>query len=462
MKSVLLFLYFFLSIITVQAQQILTPEQFLTLVKKYHPVAQQASVGIEIAKAEFTMAQGRFDPAFQSELSRKELGGLLYYDQQITELKVPTWFGADLVAGIETLKGERTSATDTKGNSSYFGLSLPLVKGLVIDKRRAALQQAKVFQQLSVHEQAIVLNDLGYEAAKAYWNWWQQYHAWQLFENAVNNAMQRLNFVKKAFELGDRPAIDTVEALTQLQAFQIRQSELLLELNNARLDVSTFLWQQNNESYLLPETVLPLALPVFSPSIQLDSLMQQVLLHPELQQYSSKLKSLDIEKRLKFQSLLPSVYVKYNQLTTSHDVIKNLSTPWLQNTYRYGLAISVPLRLSEGRGEYKQSKLKIEQTRLETLNKRVLLQTKLQQKYNEWRQVKEQVILQQNAIVSLTALRRGEETKFLNGESSLFLINARELKMIEAQQKLIELQGKEQKAAAATLWAAGLLLNAQR
>ena len=67
--------------------------------------------------------------------------------------------------------------------------------------------------------------------------------------------------------------------------------------------------------------------------------------------------------------------------------------------------------------------------------------------------------MQQQAVQSYATLQRGEEIKFSNGESSLFLVNARELKTLEARQKLIELQGKEQKAVANTLWAAGTLIN---
>ena len=68
-----------------------------------------------------------------------------------------------------------------------------------------------------------------------------------------------------------------------------------------------------------------------------------------------------------------------------------------------------------------------------------------------------QIILQQQAIASYAQLQRGEEIRFQNGESSLFLITSREQKTIEARQKLVELQSKEQKARAGVLWAAGAL-----
>jgi outer membrane protein TolC len=335
-----------------------------------------------------------------------------------------------------------------------------VAKGLLMDARRAALQQAKIFQQLSVQEQRTIINNLLFEAAKAYWMWWQQYQVQVLFGQAIKNAEQRFRLVKTAFQIGERPAIDTIEALAQLQSFQIRASELQLEVSNTQLDVNVFLWQENGEAYSLPQAVTPQQqMPALLENMQMDKLLQNVQLHPDLQQYRFKLEALQVEKRLKFQSLLPSVYLKYNQLNKSHSLQKSFSTPWLENNFRYGVAVSIPLRLSEGRGEYRKAKLKIEQTELEQINKQILLQTKLRQYYNEWRGLRQQIALQQQAIQSYAALQRGEEVKFTNGESSLFLVNSRELKTLEAQQKLIELQGKEQKAVASALWAAGTMAN---
>ena len=55
-------------------------------------------------------------------------------------------------------------------------------------------------------------------------------------------------------------------------------------------------------------------------------------------------------------------------------------------------------------------------------------------------------------------LQRGEEIRFQAGESSLFLINARENKALEALQKLQELKAKFFKTENMLQWAAGNLL----
>lgn len=60
-------------------------------------------------------------------------------------------------------------------------------------------------------------------------------------------------------------------------------------------------------------------------------------------------------------------------------------------------------------------------------------------------------------FANYTSLLRQEDFKFQNGESSLFLVNSRENKLIETAQKLVELRIKYQKAYYATQWAGGLL-----
>ncbi|HEU0112228.1 MAG TPA: hypothetical protein VFQ73_15245 [Flavisolibacter sp.] len=66
-------------------------------------------------------------------------------------------------------------------------------------------------------------------------------------------------------------------------------------------------------------------------------------------------------------------------------------------------------------------------------------------------------MLQDNLVRNFSGLQRAEETRFSNGESNLFLINARELKTIESEQKLIELKSKNRMAYVKLQWSAGLL-----
>jgi outer membrane protein TolC len=443
----------------------LSAEQVMEIVKQFHPVARQADIFIEKAKADVTIARGMFDPVFKNESAQKTFDGTDYYLYNRPEISIPTWFGIEVNTGLEKLSGSRTSPEESLGETSYFGVSIPLAKNLLMDKRRAALQSAKIYRSASEAEKRNMLNNLLLDAMKSYWAWTQQYQAYKILTDAVVVNEKRVQLVKTAFLLGDRPAIDTTEALTQLQNFQLLQSQAWLDFQNAGLDLSVYLWTAGTQPYNLPETVIPAEdLQTLNPDAAIIPDLNNLLSvartnHPELILYNYKLDVLSIEKKLKFQELLPAVNFRYNQLGKGYDIVKTATGPLFENNFQYGLSLGIPLRLSQGRGEYRKAKLKISETQLQQSQKLLQIENKVKSYYNELTILKSQIALQEKAYKNYYALQRGEETRFQAGESSLFLINARENKTLEALQKLQELKAKFYKTENMLQWAAGNLLQ---
>jgi outer membrane protein TolC len=441
----------------------LSAKQVMEIVKQFHPVAMQADIFIEKAKADVTIAKGMFDPVLKNESAQKTFDGTDYYYYNRPELSIPTWFGVEVTAGLEYLSGNRTDPVDTKGETSYFGISVPLAKNLVMDKRRAALQTAKIFREASTIEKRNILNNLLLDAMKTYWNWVQQFQVYKILTDAVKVNEKRVELVKMAYQLGDRPAIDTTEALTQLQNFELLKSQAWLDFQNTGLELSVFLWTADTQPYNLPISVIPgddLQLSgiadVTIPELNnlLDAARKN---HPELIIYNYKLDVLGVEKKLKFQDLLPTINFRYNQLGKGYDVLKTATGPLFENNFQYGLSFGIPLRLSQGRGEYRKAKLKITETELQQSQKQLQIENKVRSYFNELLTLKSQVSLQEKAYKNYFALQKGEEIRFQAGESSLFLINARENKTLEALQKLQELKAKYFKTENALRWAAGQL-----
>jgi outer membrane protein TolC len=443
----------------------LSSEQVMQIVKQFHPVAKQASLLIEKAKADIIIAKGGFDPLFNNTTSQKTFDGTDYYKYSRPELTLPTWFGVEVTAGLENLSGNRTDPTETTGETSFFGVSVPLAKNLLMDKRRAALQTAKIFRQASEVERRNILNNLLLEAIKNYWYWVQHFQVYKILNNAVQVNEKRVALVKTGVNLGDRPAIDTTEAITQLQNFQVLRENAWMQFQNAGLELSVFLWAENDKPVVLPADIIPAkenalqnissaSLPV------LNELLEAALNnHPELMLYNYKLDALQVEKKLKFQELLPVFNFRYNQLGKGYDVLKTATGPLFENNFQYGISFGIPLRLSAGRGEYRKAKLKITETQLSQNLKQVQVENKVKSYFNELVALKTQVAVQEKAYENFLRLLRAEETRFQIGESSLFLINARENKALEALQKLQELKTKYLVSLNALQWAAGLLVS---
>lgn len=455
MKKTYLVLLVLCSVCSVFAQnKVITLAQFIQQVKQYHPVAKQANLLVAKASAEILMAKGAFDPTINFDAANKTLDEKNYYYYTNPELKLPLPVG-DIKNGVENNGGDRLSSEITAGKSSYFGVEVPLAKGLLIDKRRAALQMAKVYKKQSEQEQLMILNNLLFDAYIAYTHWQTMYQQYEVYNNFVTLSSNRLRLVRIAAQNGDRSAMDTLEALTQLQQYQIQQTEAYTKLMNARLDVSNYLWNEKDSAVNMSDDYIPAVTAQETASINTESLVNNALLQsPAVQYYNFKLDGLNIERKLKKQNLLPYINAKANLLNKDYAVFNGFSTATLQNNYKWGIDFKFPLFIREGRGEVKKATIKIQETQLELNNKKQQIQTKILSYYNEYLQLQKQIALAKQSQNNYNSLYKNELLKFNNGESSLFLVNSRESKLLEAQQKLIELQFKHTKAKYAIDWAA--------
>lgn len=456
--------YFILAYFKTYAQQksdlhILSIEEFINIVRLYHPIVKQADINIQMAKANLLSARGGFDPSFYVNNEQKTFDGKNYYNYTNPELKIPTWYGIEVKVGLENNSGQFLNSEATSGQTSYVGLSVPLAKNLFIDKRRATLQQSKIFINLSNADRLNTINDIMFDAYAAYYNWVKEFQLYNNITEAVKVNEARFGLVKIGYRQGDRPAIDTIEALAQLQNFQYLQSESLMKYKNAALEISNFLWIENNTPYTLNDEIPQITASLVDKPVPIvDELLYTASVnHPKLKMFDYKLASLEIERKLKFQSLLPTVNLKTNLLNKGYSVLKNASIPFYENNYKFGLDIGVPLFFREGRGGYKVAKLKIQQNEFELSMQQLEISNKIKYYYNEVVGLKQQIQISENIYKNNQLLFKGEDTRFKGGESTLFLLNSRENKVLETFQKLIELRFKLNKSLVALQWAAGQL-----
>lgn len=439
---------------------ILPVESFIEQVRQFHPVAKQANLVVEKAAANLLTAKGSFDPRFQLNADRKTLDGTNYYQYNNPEIKIPTPIGINVKAGFEKSNGQYINPELTKGIASYMGIEIPLLNGLLIDKKRAGLQQAKIYENQSKQERLAMINDLLFDAYMAYWQWAGSYQLYKTYNNYVNVSANRVRLIRLSFLNGDRAMMDTIEAYAQLQSFQLMQTEALLELKNRALDLSQFLWTEEANPYLIPDSYIPdtTQFEMQIPIKDIKELSAQLLqTHPELRGYQYKLESLEVARKLKFQNLLPVVNLRANLLSKDYFNYKGFNAAYLENNYKLGVTIEMPLLLRQGRGEYKNAQIKIQEVNLQRIDKLWQLTNKVSQYYNEARLRQEQILVALSMFQNYNLLLKNEELKFSQGESTLFVINSRENKALEMQQKLIELRIKYLKSVYAIDWSSGVI-----
>jgi outer membrane protein TolC len=443
-----------------QDKKLFTVEEFIQIIKQSHPVAKQANLQIKMAEAELLAAKGGFDPALAVDADRKTFDGKNYYFHTNPEIKVPTPIGVDFKTGVESNGGNNLSSELTSGRSSYAGLEVALAKGLLIDKRRAALQQAKIFRSQSEQERLRILNDLLFDAYMSYWQWAGAYQLYSVYNKFLSISNDRLRLVKIAYQNGDRAWADSVEAYTQVQNFEILQADAAVKLNMAIYDLSNYLWLRDDSAFILPPQFVPdtVAFAINKYSASLNDIVQRASTeNPTIRSYNYKLDALEVERKLKFQNLLPVLNVKANVLNKDYYALKGFNGVLLENNYKWGVDFKLPLFLREGRGQYKQAKIKITETNLQLNAKRWEVENKVRNYFTEANLLQQQLVTIQSAYNNYNTLLKTEVLKFNNGESSLFVVNTRENKLIETLQKQVELRVKYFKAVYAVDWAAGLL-----
>ncbi|MFM7357664.1 MAG: TolC family protein [Sediminibacterium sp.] len=440
--------------------EILSLPNVLEWVRKYHPVARQAVLITERADAELTAARGAFDPVVGYDVNRKTFDGQNYYNYSNGELQVPFAAPVTLRTGLENTRGLFANPELSIGRMSYFGIEVPLANGLLIDKRRAALQQAKLMKTMSVQDRLAQVNDLLLETYAAYWRWAGAWEINQLITQFSINAANRLQLVRINWQNGDRSVMDTVEAYAQLQQIKLLQSEAAMKLNNMALELSYFLWQADDQPVRLADNLQP-EIALFrgrAINAPLEELLATALDdNPMLNAAALKVSSMEIDKKLKFQQLLPYFSVKANVLNNNYSVFSGWESGFLQNNNRWGVGFSMPLFFRQGRGEYKRAQIKLKESTIELSAKRWQTENKIRYYYTEFTRQWEQLQLTDQVQTNLRQLLKNEELRFSQGESSLFLVNSREIKWLESLQKQTELRVKYLISAYQVQWAAGTL-----
>jgi outer membrane protein TolC len=420
-------------------------DEYLGYVKKFHPIVKQAQLVIDESQAKVMKSRGSFDPKIDVDYDRKKFKNTEYYDQLNSTFKIPTWFGIELKATFEENTGDFLNPDLTVPDNGLYsaGFSVPIAQGLLINDRMASLKQARLFREQAKADRDILVNNILYEASVVYFEWLRAYNEYKLFESFLVNAEQRYRGIQRGVEVGQNAEIDAVEARIALNNRKLSLEQSRVKLLKVTLELSTFLWLENNIPVELQEDVIPdinteaIVDSVFNiPTLRDNEIA--IDLHPKMISLDYKLQSLTVEQRLKRNNLLPRVDLEYNFLTEVPEQLNTLNT----TEYKGGLNLSFPLFLRKERGELKLAKIKRQDTEFEIDATRVTLINKI----NALQQELESYVIQNDVtdqmVVDYSRMLVAEERKFQLGESSLFLVNSREAKLIDGQLKAIEIQNK--------------------
>ncbi|WP_276388692.1 TolC family protein [Eudoraea chungangensis] len=424
---------------------VLSFNEFLGYVKKYHPIARQAELQIGIGQANLMRSRGGFDPKIEVDYDRKQFKGIEYYDRLNATFKIPTWYGIELKGSFEQNEGEFLNPDQFLPEDGLFsaGVSVSVLQGIWINERMATLKRAKYFKEQTIADRDLLVNEILFNASVAYFDWLQAYRNKKVYESFVDNANNRLEGIRRSAEAGDIASIDVVEAKIAFQDRQLSYEQAKVDLTNKALELSSFLWMEDNIPVELQPNVIPnirinkevdITLEIMGKPLDSFSLEN----HPKIKSLGFKLAGLEVDKKLKANKLLPRIDLEYNFLTETPEFINSYET----NQYKGGINFRFPLFLRKERGDLKLAKFKLNDTQFELDNAQIEIRNKVLAIYSALDSYQVQNSLIKDIVSDYNTLLAAEERKFDFGESSLFLIISRESKLIDSELKQNEVQNK--------------------
>lgn len=439
-----LFFILFTTWVSAQNSNVLTYNEYLGYVKKFHPLVKSANLQVNSAQANLMMARGGFDPKIEVDFDQKQFKDKEYYSLLNSSFKIPTWYGIEVKAGFDNSEGIYVNPQNTLPNQGLtsLGINVPVGQGLLINQRMADLRKAKIQIQLSEAERKLQAIEVLYDASVAYFNWKRNYNEVELYKNYLKNAETRFNGVAELIKNGDKPAIDSVEAGIIVRNRKLSLEDSQLKLTKAKLELSNFLWLENNLPLELQDTIIPEENleQTIKETLRTNDLMlanPSLENHPKIDALESKIGILEVERKLKANQLLPKIDLGYHYLSEP-----NAFSTTDFNNYKVGVNFSFPIFLRKERGSLKIAEFKIQDTQYELNLQKVQLTNKINAQQTEINSLERQRQLIDDLVNDYSTMLNSEERLFSFGESSIFLINSRENNLVSAQLSQLSMENR--------------------
>lgn len=399
----------------------------LSWIDDHHPVVRSLSYRMTAAEAAELAARGSFDPYLSGSYAEKQFEGTEYYQYGQLGLKLPTWLGVDVYAYRAFAEGVYLNPQERLPEDGLWkaGVSVPVGGDLIWDERRAMLRDAQLVVNRTQAEQRMAYSDVMYEAHARYLEWALREAEFRIYREVEQLAEERFRWLKRAYETGDRPAMDTVESRIQWYNRKLNSQEAEAKAKRARASLSAMLWTDDALPLEIPSGVYPdpaiLDFVISPDSVRLFALLAD---QPQVAALTVEIDRALNQRRWRRAQLWPDVSVQYNFLRGGD---------WnIPEQYQWGLQVNIPLFLRQARGRSEQADARYREAELKRLDavqqaeaELIGLQTQVNNMARQWLQAREVFQMSQ-------ALLDAERRRFMLGESSVFLVNSRENAMVQS------------------------------
>lgn len=427
----------------------LTLDDVLQAADRAYPSLAAAQADLEAADAEALSAAGGFDPVAKARgyLIPPSLGP---YPQvrvdSAVEGAIPgtpvTLFGGYRIGqplsstGIQTYYRERETYP---AGELRAGISAPLLRNLLIDRRRASISRAALGQDGARQAQTLQRIEVTRLAALRYWEWVAAGRRREVARSLLAIAEDRDRQLAVRVKTGDVPFFDQQD---NLRAVAQRRSLLVQTqraVEQASFELALFLRDGDGAPTQPLDAQLPASFPEPLPSFGDEATLDEALSRrPDVQRLVVQQRQQEIDLSLARNQLWPALDMG---VVFSQDLGRNAGTadPKLNVPELELFAIlEVPLlyRLPMGRVRAAEAGLAKVAAQLRLARDRVAADVKDARSALE--AARARVILARQEVDVARKLEAGERQKFALGDSTLLFVNLRETQSAEASLREID------------------------
>ena len=424
---------------------VITVEEFLGRVAAQHPTIRQARLGVDQAREEQRIARGAFDPTVSAAWDRKTFGTVAYYDYVVAALTAPTPVGVDVKLGYERAAGRYTSLDRRTPTGGLFtaGLSIPLGQRIVTDERRTAIAVARALRDGADAERDVAVNRVLVQASRDYARWYEAERRAAVAREGVALAEFRLGAVRRRVADGEAAALDTVEALLETHRRRVQLVESEQAAYAARLAAEAHLWDARG----LPDTLVTGTTPSAErrepPTLDAATVdrwvSRAVRAHPDVLRAVARVEQATAQRRLAVQQQIPYAAAELGALGAAADGVPLGATA---DDVKLAVVARSPLLFLRERGRANAATLRVEQQEVERDRARREVAVLVRTAASELSAVALATDAQRMAVDQARLLLRGEQARFEAGESTLFLVNARERALLDEAVRLAAIEAR--------------------
>ncbi|WP_137166044.1 TolC family protein [Salinimonas lutimaris] len=409
------------------------------------------------AQAKIDKADAAFDPYFSQKVSSRVSG---YYSGDVltTGVSKPLAFmNGEVFTQYQLADGDfpvyEAEYETLSAGEFRVGISLSLLQGRDTDARRTGLQTARLSLQEWQARYNASVNDQLYVATSTYLKWYESSLKLKALGEMTTALKAGETALKRRVEQGDaaRIALDDYQnSLLEVELLKAdteqAQAIALAKLRYFMTSPGTLAAPGEHRPdwpFLLNET-------------RIGDLRRALNGHPLQVSMQAGLNKQQAEYDLARNNLLPKLDM---QASVGRDVGSGVKS--LEGTEtKVGLSFSYPLGNRKARAEESALAAKVREVQFKIEDLRQKLIQQFDANVANWQQSKKVLDLRQQARALAERLQNAERTRFNAGDADMFILNARQTKLIKARMDAIKAHVARRQAELDLYYAAAALDSA--